>query len=173
MEIDVNFTSEPDIITVQQLANILGVTPNSLYSLTNTDSKTKNESFLDVCYPFQVDGKPKTGPKFIVKNEKFNKYFNKAKVRAHRPIKKKEFVNNQPITDFVRKMFRTHLDKNVSFDEQTRSMASQIDSIYTRKQIEIAFKNVRESNHSINDYKLITLDYMMRSREIAQWSKIK
>ena len=173
MEIDVNFTSEPDIITIQQLANILDVTPNSLYSLTNTDSKTKNESFLDVCYPFQVEGKPKTGPKFIVKNDKFKKYFNKAKVRAHRPIKKKEFVNNQPITDFVRKMFRTHLDKNVEFDEQTRSMADQINSIYTRKQIEIAFKNIRESNHSINNYELVTLDYMMRSREIAQWSKIK
>jgi hypothetical protein len=70
-------------------------------------------------------------------------------------------------------MFRTHLDKNVEFDEQTRSMADQINSIYTRKQIEIAFKNVRESNHSINNYELVTLDYMMRSREIAQWSKIK
>lgn len=173
MEIEVTVTSVPDIITIQQLAETLGVTPNSLYSLTNTDSKTKKESFLDVCYPFKVGDEPKTGPKFIVKNEKFDKYFAKAKVRSRRPINRKEVVNNQTITDFVRKMFRTHLDKNVEFDEQTRSMAAEIDAIYSRKEIEIAFKNVRESSHSTNDYKLITLDFLMKSREIAKWSETK
>lgn len=172
MVIEVETTSMPDIITIQQLAHTLGVTPNSLYSLTNTNSKTKDESFLDVCYPYKVGDEPGTGPKFIVKNEKFDKYFAKAQVRSRRPINKKETVNNQTITDFVRKMFRTHLDKNVEFDEQTRSMAAEIDSIYSRREIEVAFKNLRESAHANNNYKLITLDYMMRSREVAKWSKI-
>lgn len=177
----VTITSTPKILTVNQLEHIVNGNRFSIYQLTKKISKRTGETFLDVCYPFpDNEDDPISGPAFIIRNEKCEKYIDKCLRR--KPTKKveKPAPKTKDLDTFMlgpkelfTKFYKHHLGVIVQFDDYTEQLATEIYSIFSKGEIESAFKNVKNSFHKKNGYRLFTLEYFLKPDQISKWSQIK